>query len=273
MSNPLEYDHEKAYLPDDCALNISPSKFSTFIEKKHKWYREVVLEEDGFEGSTSSVIGTIVHYIAECVSTKTNINKDAIYEYIESNKKLGEELYCADTVLGAFELMASCLINDYVLPNMDNYLEVESTHMVALGDGIYVSGKLDVLEGEKEDCCVTDYKTYNSKTKPKFIPANYKYQLLVYVWLLKKNGYNPSRIKLVYVNRNIDGGLSEKTGKPLKSYPPEVTTLVESVTDEDIEFIDSLLNLCKDSLLAGEKHPELLHVIWNDNRLNINNPK
>jgi hypothetical protein len=267
MENPLDYDHEKKYLPADCDLNISPSKFSTFIEKKHKWYREVVLKEDGFMGSTSSVIGTIVHYIAECVATKTDIDKDAIYEYVEKNKELGEEVYCAETVLGNFEMMASVLVNDYVLPNMDNYLEVESVHMANLKHGIYVSGKLDVLEGTKEDCCIVDYKTYSSKTKPKFIPANYKYQLLVYAFLLKTNGYNPSRIKLVYVNRNIDGGVSEKTGKSLKSYPPEVTVLVESITDEDLEFIEGMLNLCKDTLIACEDFPELRHVIWSDPRL------
>lgn len=268
MANPLEYDHDKDYLPEDCALNISPSKFSKFIEKKHNWYREVVLKEDGFMGSTSSVIGTIVHYLAECVATKADIDKDAIFEYVESNtEKLEEDQYCATTVMDNFETMASVLINEYVLPNMDNYLEVESVHMAPLGEGIYVSGKLDVLEGTKEDCCVVDYKTYSSKTKPKAIPLAYKYQLLVYAWLLKQNGYNPSRIKLVYVNRPVDGGVSEKTGKPLKSYPSEVTVLVECITDEDIAFIESMLFLCRDSLLAGENHPDLLHVIWNDPRL------
>lgn len=265
MANPLEYDHSTDYLPDDCVLKISPSKFSTFITKKHQWYREVILEEGGFKGSTSSVIGTIVHYIAECVATRKDIDKAAIYEYVESNKHL--EDYCADTVLGSFEAMASVLVNDYVLPNMDNYLEVEYRASASIGEGIYASGSLDVLEGTKDDCCIVDYKTYNSKTKPKVIPANYKYQLLVYAFILKANGYNPSRIKLVYVNRHIDGGVSEKTGKPLKSYYPEVTVLVESITDEDLDFIGSVLELCKDSLIAGEEHPELLHVIWNDQRL------
>jgi hypothetical protein len=266
MANPLEYDHDTSYLPDDCVLKISPSKFSKFVSRKHQWYREVVMKENGFAGSTSSVIGTIVHYIAECVALKKDIDKTAIYEYIESSKSIGEE-YCAETVLANFEQMATMLVREYVLPNMDNYLEVETVHTAGLGYGVYASGKLDVLEGRKDDCCVVDYKTYNSKTKPKVIPADYRYQLLVYAAILKVNGYNPTRIKLVYVSRNIDGGLSEKTGKPLKSYPPEVTVLTECITEEDIDFIKSLLNLCTDSVLAGQEYPELLHVIWNDPRL------
>jgi len=114
---------------------------------------------------------------------------------------------------------------------------------------------------------VVDYKTYNSKTAPKTIPSHYKYQLLVYVWVLLKKGYNPTRIRLVYINRNIDGGVSDKTGKPLKSYPPTTTVLTEVITQEDIDFIDGLLNLAVDSIEAWKKYPELVHVIFHDPRL------
>ena len=94
----------------------------------------------------------------------------------------------------------------------------------------------------------------------------YKYQLLTYVWILKALGYNVTRIRLVYVNRAIDGGISEKTGKPLKSYPPEVTILTEEVNSEDMVFIEDQLELCSDSVKASKKHPELCHVIWHDMR-------
>lgn len=261
----LEYDHVKAYLPQDCKVNISPSSFASFIQSKHNWYRQQVQGLDKFQGSTSSVIGTIVHSIAAAVAKKEEVDKEAIYEYINDNNSL--EDYCSTTVVDSFEQMATELVNSYVLPNRSNYHSVEDTYMASLGDGIYVSGSVDFTEGEKGDICIGDYKTFNSKTKPRTIPMNYKYQLLVYAWLLKQNGYNPTRIKLVYINRNIDGGISEKTGKPLKSYPPEVTVLVESIDDEGMEFIEGLLNLCKDTVEAGENHPELLHVIWQDPRL------
>ena len=82
-----------------------------------------------------------------------------------------------------------------------------------------------------------------------------------------KMGYNVTRIRLVYVSRNIDGGISEKTGKPLKSYPPKLTVLTETVTEDDMAFIDSMLNLAKDTLLVSDKHPELRHIMWHDPRL------
>lgn len=267
MSNPLDYDHDTSYLPNDCVLKISPSKFSTFIEKPHNWYREVVLKESSFDYNTSSVMGTIVHYIAEKVAKKEMIDKKAITDYIIKHEP--NDNYCPETVTNNFELMAKVLINNYVLPNLHDYLEVETKHFTKLYKGIYVGGTVDVLQGTKDDCMVVDYKTYSSKTKPKVIAQYYKYQILVYAYMLSKLGYNVSRVRLVYINRNIDGGVSEKTNKPLKSYPPEVTVLTESITQDDLDFIGSTLELCAESYYAGVKHPELLHVIWKDKRLQV----
>jgi len=266
MSNPLDYDHSTDYLPKDCVLKISPSKFSTFIEKPHNWFRQVILGENQFTYSTSSVLGTVVHYLSEMVAKKQDISKDAIFEYI--NKHEDNDDYCAQTVIDNFEQMAGVLINEYVLPNMDNYLEIESRHFVEILKGFYASGSLDVLEGTKDDCMVSDYKTYHSKTKPKSIPYYYKYQLLVYAYILTKLKYKPTRIRLIYVSRNIEGLMSPTgNGKQLKSYPPELTVLTEMITDEDMQFITGQLEMCVDACLATDEHPELTHVIWHDPRL------
>ena len=263
MSNKLDY--VPATVPEDCQLKISPSSFGSFISTPWNWYRQQILGLDKFEYNTSSVIGTIVHYVAEQVATGAEVDEQEIEAYISKHED--NENYVAETVRANWYDMAAVLVNSYVLENMDNYLSAEQQVCASLGDEIYAAGTTDVLQGTKEDCMLIDYKTYSSKTKPKTIPANYRYQLLVYVWILKKLGYNVTRIRLVYVNRNIDGGLSEKTGKPLKSYPPEVTVLTEEVTTDGLEFIEGMLNLCKDTMLAVDKHPELRHVIFHDPRL------
>lgn len=261
--NPLVY--VPASTPDDCKLKISPSSFGTFITRPWQWYRQQILGIDKFEYNTSSAIGTIVHYCAEMVAKDEPVNEDHIEEYIDSMEP--NETYCPDTVRSSWYAMAETLVNDYVLKNKDNFLEVESQVCQEVRNAIYGAGTLDLLEGTKEDCMLTDYKTYNSKTKPKAFDAGYKYQLLVYAWALRKKGYNVTRIRLVYVNRYIDGGISEKTNKPLKSYPPEVTVLTEQITDEDIQFTESQLMLCVDKLEASENYPSLLSAIWHDPRL------
>jgi len=260
--NPLIY--VPATVPDDCEVRISPSSFGTFIERPWAWYRQQILGLDKFEYSTSSVIGTIVHYVAEQVASDKEVDEYIIAEYIDSMKENDD--YCRETVKENWYNMAAELVNTYTLPEQNTILEVEGQVAAAVAKGIYGAGTFDLLQGTKEDCMLVDYKTYNSKTKPKAITSIYRYQLLVYVWILRKLGYNVTRIRLVYINRNIDGGLSEKTGKPLKSYPPEVTVLTETVVKEDVEFIENQLNLCAETLEASKKYPELRHVIWHDMR-------
>lgn len=262
MANPLDY--VSAPVPEGCKFKISPSSFGYFIEKPWMWYRQHVLGLDVFEYSTSSVLGTVVHYVAEQVASGNEVNEEHIEEYIEKHEE--NEDYCKDTVRANWYQMAEVLVNNYTLTDQCNVFEVEQQVYAEIAKKIIAAGTFDLLEGEKDDCMLTDYKTYNSKSKPKAITSIYRYQLLVYVWILRKLGYNVTRIRLVFINRNIDGGISEKTGKPLKSYPPEVTVLTESVTDEDMEFIESQLNLCVETLEASEKYPELRHVIWHDMR-------
>ena len=263
MNNPLIY--QPAPVPEDCTFKISPSSFANFINAPHNWYRNEVLKENPFSHNTSSVIGTIVHYCAECVATNRMVNPAVIEEYI--NMLEVHEDYDPQEVRSNYQAMAETLVNDYVLENKRQYLECEFSVATEVAKGHYVAGTCDVLQGSKEDCMLVDYKTYNSKTEPKSIPLYYRYQLLTYAFALQHMGYNVTRIRLVYVNRNIDGGISEKTGKPLKSYPPKVTVLTETLTEEDFDFIQGLLELAVDSLEAAKKHPELLHVIFHDPRL------
>jgi len=259
MSNPLEYNAG----PDDGTFRINASSFSTFMDRPWQWYREKVLGEDGFEGNESSIIGTICHYCAELKAKGLEPNRVTIDEYIDLQKAKLPELD-ANIIREAWPPMAMTLVNDYVLPNTNNMHEVEPYCTLDLGDDIVAGGSIDRVENVGNGTFrIVDYKTYNSKVKPKVIPMYYKYQLLIYAAAYG----NVSEIRLVYINRPIDGGVSEKTGKPLKSYPSEVTVLTEQITQEDIDFIKGLLNLCKDTLLVSREHPELNYILWRDPRL------
>lgn len=261
QTNPLAYSPTPP--PEGCHFKFSPSQFPNFVQTPHSWYRTEVLGENDFSHNTSTVIGTIVHYCAEMVARGEDVDQDMIEDYIDSLDE--HEDYSREKVRHHWKAMAEELVNSYVLEHQ--MLAVEEQVGVELRNGYAPAGCIDRIEGSKEDCMLVDYKTYNSKTKPRALAKNYKYQLLVYAWILKKLGYNPTRIRLVYVNRHIDGGVSEKTGNPLKSYPPEVTVLTEVITDEDLDFIESLLDLAIDSVEAAKAHPELVHVIFHDPRL------
>lgn len=261
-----ELDYVSSPVPENCVFKISPSAFPKFVDRPHAWYREEVLGENTFEYNTSSVLGTCVHYCAEKVGKNEEVDQDEIEKYIA--KHAPNEDYDPDIVRSQYVNMAERLVNDYLLERpRDNFLMVEKQLNCPVSGNFYVAGTPDLVEGTKEECMLVDYKTYSSKTTPRSIPAHYKYQLLTYAWMLGKLDHNVTRVRLVYVNRFIDGGISDKTGKPLKSYYPEVTVLTDIITQDDLLFIDGLLHLCVDSLKASEEHPELLHVIWHDPRL------
>jgi RecB family exonuclease len=265
MTNKLSYVKTPKPYPE--ATVFSPSQFAKFIEKPHLWYREQILGESGFTGNTSSVIGTIVHYIAEAVANDEPVDKAEIERYIDSKEP--SEDYDPDTVRLHYPEMAEVLINDYVLENKNNFLATELQLTADLNKDYFIGGTIDIIEGSAEDAMISDYKTYSSSTKPKRIPNNYKYQLLIYAAMALANNFNVTRIRLVYVSRGIVGEISPKTGRQFKSYPSEVTVLTEVLTDEDMDFIKSMLYLCVDSLEATKKQPELTHIIWHDPRLQV----
>ncbi len=256
----LDYYTGADQLPEGI-FRISPSSFSTFMERPHIWYREQVLGEGKFEGNTASVIGTLVHYVAEKVAKKEKVDKDEMAQYVV-NQTDNEDVDTA-VVLRDYVLMAERLVNDYVLKQTPT--AIEDFVAYNLGDDVWVAGSVDVLDNG----CIVDYKTYNSKSKPKGIPMNYRYQLLLYAYIYTQLGIEVDRIRLVYVNRNIDGGISEKTGKALKSYPPEVTVLTESITKDDLDFIESCITLCKETYLKSLADPSLTHLLYRDMRLKV----
>ena len=256
----LDYNDGKAVLPKGI-FKISPSSFSRFMDRPHEWYREQVLGEGTFEGNTATVIGTLVHYVAEKVAKSEEVDKAQIAQYLANMASI-EEVDLAEVGLN-YKPMAERLVNDYVLKNMPKV--VEDFVGYDFGDGVWLAGSVDAFDNG----CIIDYKTYSSKTKPKAIPMGYRYQLLIYAYIYTKLGHEVDRIRLVYVNKNIDGGVSEKTGKPLKSYPPEVTVLTETIDKDDMDFIESVLTLCKETYLKAKEDPSLVHLLYRDMRLKV----
>ena len=125
-----------------------------------------------------STIGTIVHSVAAAVANGEQVDKAAIEAYATEEGK--KEDVDTSTVLTDYVPMAERLVNDYVLPNMPE--AVEEFVAYDMGDDVWVAGSVDAFDNG----CVIDYKTYNSKTKPRTIPMGYRYQLLLYSYIYSK---------------------------------------------------------------------------------------
>ena len=81
--NPFIYNNGAGIVPPD-AFRISASQISRFLDQTSAWYREFLLGESGFLGSTASELGNCVHAAAAMQITDNAINYDLVYEYINS---------------------------------------------------------------------------------------------------------------------------------------------------------------------------------------------
>ena len=158
----LDYENGKGFLPEG-AFRISASGFNGFMGYPHNWFRENVLGEQGFTGNTASVIGTCVHFIAECVGKGEQPDVEQIEQYITNQETddYGDLNLDVDVheVRAQYQLMGETLVNQYVLPNMPT--EVEPFVSYELQPGYFPSGSIDALQGTKDSksTMVIDYKT------------------------------------------------------------------------------------------------------------------
>lgn len=291
MKTELDYVPGSSIIPIG-AFGISPSQLYTFFDKPHMWYRSEILGENTFNGSTSTMLGTIVHFIAkEYVKTKqvrteeiyryllVNLcpsladtddtyklldkaldNREQIEEYIVENNE--REDIDASFILAQFRPMGNALMQNLrTNPRPNRSEELIKAEIIP---NVYACGSCDAVIGDRE---IVDYKT-TSDTSPKdYIPYNYKLQLLTYAYIYKQMGLDIDRITIIWITQEqINRGLG-KNGRPLKDYPVIVSRVSESISKQDFEFIESLLKLVAETIVADQQHPELRHIIWRDYRL------
>ena len=253
--DPEIFQYCKPLFPDDCYHNVSPSSIGKFFDFPVLYYRENVLgEEQKFQGSTSTVLGSICHKIYELVVKYPNnkwkefINREIIQEqllkFVELHPELGINV---DEVISLYPQITREVVNSYILKCTTSRVEVEKQVVVKLDDSIYLGGTIDRIEGD----CVVDYKNVgkmpSDTTK---IPFGYKIQLLAYAYALRKLGYIVDRIRIVYGIR------------PTKTIPARCVVVTEQIDYVANKLIDDTLNLIVESVTICKNRPELVHLIF-----------
>lgn len=261
MSNAQYFSYNPGNLPAD-HFRISPSQLSRFFDSTSQWYREFLLgEAPAFEGSTASELGTCVHAAAAMYFDTGQVDYSAISAYVST---LPSSIDKAE-ILTQFPLMVQALITSYLAQNRHTHSEEFVSHEIL--PSIHVGGSIDSYDSRTG--LIVDFKTTSAKTLPTSFSRTYFFQLLTYAWILRKLGRHVTQLRLVYVSRHIDGGISEKTGKPLKSYPPQVSTINHLITQADWDLIEGCLNLIADSVQTWKSNPELRYLLCQDYRLKL----
>lgn len=264
------YNDGKGIIPDNC-IKISPSKIIDFLETTHTWFRELIMNEDGFTGNSGSCIGNIIHYGAECTAKKEPIVELDIAEYIgqlvpkldqpDPRKNLDPSI--VDSAYG--DMLP--LIVDYVETNMpestEGYVWSKVTPRVVLA-GSYDAIRKNPMSGKY---IVIDYKSTAEKLPPKKIEFKHKLQGYCYAWALKKQkGIEVDAIEIVYVTRYHPGAVG-KTGKIGRDYQPTITPLQISFDQSNFEFIDQLIHLIAETMEHFLDNPKQAYMLFKDYRL------
>lgn len=246
------------------AFRISASQISKFFDQSSQWYRENLLGEKGFTGSTATVLGTTVHAGIEMYVREGEVKWEELEKFVMSHEKDAD--IDINRILAQYEPMISTAL-PFVEKNMPDEVEKFVFHEILPGIG--AGGSIDALihRDGSGGATIMDWKTTSAKTAPTKFSRNYWFQQHVYAWVLRQQGITVNYLKLVYITQNETGRVSEKTGKPLKDYPSTLSVVTEQVTDEALELIGSCLKLIAESVQTWNDSPELRHLLAQDMRL------
>lgn len=254
----LDYVSGTSILPSTAKFKISPSAINNFFAKPHDWFRSEVLGEDTFLGNTASVLGTIVHFCAEEYTKKQTVDVEEIEKFLSEIDNPDVNI---DYVKNQWKPMAQALIDNIRAQGLPQRSE-EMIKNEIIPD-YFVAGSCDAVLGD----CVVDYKTTSQLTPPTAIPPYYRYQLLAYAYMYNKIGIPINRIRIKWITNNAVGRISEKTGKPMKDYPATVADCTETITNEDMDFIESILKLICETVAYYKANPSLAYILFRDYRL------
>lgn len=254
MTNYFAYN-TNSDVPTD-AFRISPSQISRFFDDTTHWYREMLLDEEGFTGNTATELGSCVHAALEMYVKEGTVHYDQINSYIDSLSSDIDKSFIHYQYPG----MVDILLNQYLITNKPSASELFLSTEIT--PGVYAAGTLDSIIGDT----IVDYKTTSSKSPPNKISRSYWFQQLTYAYIARKHGYNINRIRLVFVTTNEMNRYSEKTGKRLKDYPSQLSIINYEITNTDMEIIENTLKLIADSVTLWNSNPELRYVLAQDYR-------
>lgn len=155
------FDYTVVPLPEDCFFKISPSSISKFFDFPVIWYKEQILGEKHFTGSTATVLGSIIHGLAEFYAKGLPTDKDLVEKYLRKHM-MSPDVNCQE-IRELYPEMAKLLINDYIRHNKPT--EVEVSIVTQIRPGMYLGGTCDNLTaGNVEYYCDDAAFEYLSRT-------------------------------------------------------------------------------------------------------------
>lgn len=231
-------------------IRISPSSFYMLFDNPAKWYRQTILgQKDGV--NTNLVFGTLIHNRIERFFNKKDID---ISEEDEYRKQFKDAVEVNEWEIDEMLEPMWEVILEHFSTLTDIPIEVEQSLIYEpKSDNCYISGTYDYRTKDT----IGDYKTTNSKQSG--IKTHHKLQLLVYAFLLQKQGIAVDNIEVTYIVKP----------KQLKTkYNPAIVQVFrEQIEQEDMDFVINQLKLLVKRIDMCSENKELVELFFYTNPL------
>lgn len=241
---------EYSYKAIEGKIRISPSSFYLLFDNPAKWYKQATSMDKNIP-NTNMVLGTLIHNRIEQFFKGIDISIQEEYAYRQS---FANNVEVDDwEIEEKLEPMWVVLL-DYFSTTEDIPVEVEQQLIYEpKSDNCYISGTYDY----RSEDTIGDYKTTN--TKQTCIKTHHKLQLLVYAYLLRRNGIQIENIEVVYIVKPKQ--LKTKYNCPI------VQVFREPIEQEDMDFIINQLKMLVTRIDMCKANPELIDILFYVNPL------
>lgn len=218
-------------------VELSYSSMQSYYECAFKYYLDNILRPDDSDATFFTTIGTIAHNVLQEMVLDNTKDFDELWDN-QVTFTSAKELYFNKKIKEEIREDFNIILNQKELSYFDS-VECEKRIKLKLRDNIFFKGFIDKILKCKDNVCIVDYKTGNTKIEDKYFEFGLNLQLPSYLYLLQED---PSKIIGFYLQHLVAPKYVYDEKKDIETQKNEDMKLT-GFTSSDISRINILEDL------------------------------
>ena len=218
-------------------VELSYSSMQSYYECAFKYYLDNILRPDDSDATFFTTIGTIAHNVLQEMVLDNTKDFDELWDN-QVTFTSAKELYFNKKIKEEIREDFNIILKQKELSYFDD-VECEKRIKLKLRDNIFFKGFIDKILKCKDNVCIVDYKTGNTKIEDKYFEFGLNLQLPSYLYLLQED---PSKIIGFYLQHLVAPKYVYDEKKDIETQKNEDMKL-NGFTSNDISRINILEDL------------------------------
>ena len=227
-------------------VELSYSSMQSYYECAFKYYLDNILRPDDSDATFFTTIGTIAHNVLQEMVLDNTKDFDELWDN-QVTFTSAKELYFNKKIKEEIREDFNIILNQKELSYFDD-VECEKRIKLKLRDNIFFKGFIDKILKCKDNLCIVDYKTGNTKIEDKYFEFGLNLQLPSYLYLLQED---PSKIIGFYLQHLVAPKYVYDEKKDIETQKNEDMKL-SGFTSNDISRINILEDLDGESSVVSK---------------------